>query len=296
MSIYVVEQLNSRNISRTQGKLKATRTFHVWDDATPISTPNEIARLFGSNGLPYYGEPFPGTTNIGAVDWSIARLDGHADLYVVTWEYQEFSGGGSITAPPPPAGPDEITAAATHGYVEVNATLSASHVDVWRVFDRATMIAMCSSSGPFPKGLPPFTPIQGTKVDSGGHPVSYILRQFDLNISLVRDGKWNIANMLSFVWKRNDTTFLDCPPGSVLYVGCYVNRIGERKFQFAHRFVYDQWFHMRQAPMRDMNGEVFLAVRSSTDPSSAAEDVRFIQPFPDLTELRRIDPIFRRVT
>lgn len=295
MSVYVVEQLNSRNVSRTQGKLKATRTFHVWDDATPITTPNTVSALFGSNGLPYFGEPFPGTTTLGAMDWSIAKVDGHADLWSVTWEYQEVTGGGTVVAPPPP-GPNEVTDASVHGYVEVNATLSASHVDVWRVYDRATIIAECSANGRFPKGLPPNTPIRGQKVDAGGHPVSYILRQFDINITLVRDGQFKPRNLLSFVWKRNDTAFLDCEPGSVLYCGANVNRIGERKFQYSHRFVYDQWFHMRQSAMRDMNGEVMCGPRSSTDNTSCAEDVRFIQPFPDLTELRNIDPLFAQVT
>lgn len=295
MSVYVVEQLGSRNVSRTQGKLKATRTFHVWDDGTAITTPNEIARLFGSNGLPYFGEPFPGTTNLGAIDWSLARVEGHSDLWAVTWEYQEMVGGGVIL-PPPPAGPDEVVDAAVHGYIEVNASLSASHIDVWRAFDRSTLIAQCAPGGTHALGLPAQQDIAGTKIDAGGRPVSYILRQFEVNITLVRDGRFRPRAMLSFVWKRNQTSFLDCEPGSVLYCGASVNRIGERKFQYNHKFVYDQLFHMRQSAMCDMNGEVMLGPRPGSPGMSCAEDVRFVQPFPDLTELRNIDPLFRKVT
>jgi hypothetical protein len=75
-----------------------------------------------------------------------------------------------------------------------------------------------------------------------------------------------------------------------------VNRIGERKFQYNHKFVYDQFFHMRQVPSRDMNGEVSLAPLPNVPGSSCAESVRFVQPFPDLTELRNIDSLFARVT
>jgi len=294
VSVYVVEQLGSRSVSRTQGKLKATRTFHVWDDATPLTTPNSISQLFGSNGLPYFGEPFPGTTSLGATDWSIARVEGQSDLWSVTWEYQEVSGGGTIS-PPPPA-PDEVTDAAVNGYIEVNASLSASHIDVFRSIDRATIIAQCSTNGRHALGIPDQFDIGGTRVDSGGHPVSFILRQFEVNITLVREGRFQPRNLLSFVWKRNRTAFLDCEPGSVIYCGCSVNRIGERKFQYNHKFVYDQFFHMRQVPSRDMNGEVFLAPLPNVPGSSCAETVRFVQPFPDLTELRNIDSLFLKVT
>jgi len=295
VSVNVVEQLGSRSVSRTQGKLKATRTFHVWDSATPLTTPNEISQLFGAYGLPYFGEPFPGTTSLGATDWSIARVDGQNDLWSVTWEYQEVTGGGTIVQPPPPA-PDEPTDAAVHGYIEVNASLSASHVDTWRAFDRATIIAQCATGGRHARGIPDQLNIGGTHIDAGGHPVSMILRQFEVNITLVRDGRFKPRNLLAFVWKRNETDFLDCEPGSVLYCGAAVNRIGERKFQYAHKFVYDQFFHMRQVPMRDMNGEALLGPRPGSPGMSSAEDVRFVQPFPDLTELRNIDTLFLKVT
>lgn len=295
MSVYVVEQLGSRDISRTQGKLRATRIFHVWEDGTPITTPNEVARLFGSNGLPYFGEPFPGTTNLGAIDWRIERADGHVDLWIVTWEYQEVTGGGVIVAPPPPD-PDEVTDAASPGYIEVNASLSASHVDIWRAIDRATIISMTAPGGPHALGQPQPFDIGGTYVDSGGYPVSFIMRQFEVNITLVREGRFRPRNMLSFVWKRNSTAFLDCQPGSVIYCGCSVNRIGERKFQYNHKFVYDEWFHMRQSPYRDQQGEVYLMRHPQVPGMSVAESVRWIQPFPDLTELRNIDPLFNKVT
>lgn len=295
MSVYVVEQLNSRSVSRTQGKLKGTRTFHVWDDGTPLTTPNSISALFGSNGLPYFGEPFPGTTSLGAIDWSIASVEGHRDLWLVTWEYQEVSGGGVIVQPPPP-GPDEVVDASVPGYIEVNATLSASHVDIWRAIDRATIIANCSASGVHALGLPGQVDIGGLRVDAGGNPVSYILRQFEINITLVREGRFRPLNLLSFVWKRNSTSFLDCQPGSVIYCGASVNRIGERKFQYNHKFIYDQWFHMRQSAMCDMNGDVLLGPRPGSPGMSAAEDVRFVQPFPDLTEFRNIDALFLKVT
>lgn len=169
-------------------------------------------------------------------------------------------------------------------------------MDIWRALDRATIIAQCSAGGIHALGIPAQQNIGGTPVDAGGHPVSYILRQFEVNITLVRDGRFRPRNLLSFVWKRNSTAFLDCEPGSVIYCGANVNRIGERKFQYSHKFVYDQWFHMRQAAMRDMNGEALLGPRPGSPGMSAAEDVRFVQPFPDLTELRNIDPLFLLVT
>lgn len=295
MSVYVIEQLGSRTVSRTQGKLRGTRSFHVYDDATPVETPNDVSRLFGSNGLPYFGEPFPGTVSLGAIDWTISKVDGHAALWLVTWEYQEVSGGGVIVQPPPP-GPDEVVDAAVPGYIEVNASLSASHVDAWRAIDNATMKANSAAGGTHPSGLPTAADMGGVFIDHAGNPVSFILRQFEINITLVRAGRFRPRNMLSYVWKRNSTSFLDCEPGSVIYAGCSVNRIGERLFQYNHKFVYDQWFHMRQSPARDLNGDPYLMSHPQSTLIKVCEYVRWIQPFPDLTELRNIDPLFNKVT
>jgi hypothetical protein len=292
MSLQVVEQLNSRSVSRTQGKLRGTRVFHVFDDTTPLTTPNEVSSLFGAGGLPYYGEPFPGTSGLGAIDWNIELADGHRDLWIVTWQYQEVAGGGVQ-----PPGPDEVTDPAAPGYIEVNATLSAAHVDIWRALNRATMDAnSLPNSTAHPLGVPDARDIRGTHVDSAGYPVSFILRQFELNITLVREGKFDIQKMLAFVWKRNSTAFLTCPAGSLIYCGCSANRIGERKFQYNHKFIFDEWYHMRQSPGRRADGEIYLANHPQVSGIKVAEYVRFIQPFPDLTELRSIDTLFSKVT
>jgi len=292
MSLQVVEQINSRAVSRSGGKLRATRTFHVWNTSTPITTPNEVSSLFGAGGLPYFGEPFPGTSGLGAIDWNIELADGHTDLWVVTWQYQEVEFGG-VTPP----GPGEVTDPAAPGYIEVNATLSAAHVDIWRAINRATMDANSLPNATLhPLGNPSALDIGGTPVDSAGYPVSFILRQFELNITLVREGKFDIQKMLAFVWKRNATAFLSCPAGSLIYCGCSANRIGERKFQYSHKFIYDEWYHMRQSPARQADGEVYLMNHPQISLIKVAEGVRFVQPFPDLTELRSIDTYFSKVT
>lgn len=293
MSMQAIEQLGSRQISRTQGKLRATRSFHVWDETSPIETPNDVYRLFGAGGLPYYGEPFPGQGNLGAIDWNIERVDGHNGLWRVTWEYQEVRFGFRTIVPPVEPAPDEIKDPTAPGYTEISATITASHVDTWRAIDRATIKAMCDpNNGPHRLGQPTMADIGGTRVDSGGHPVSYILRQFEVTIMIV-ESSFRPDRILPFLWKRNDAPIFYCEAGSVLYCGCTVNRIGVDAYQVHHRFSYDEWYHMRQAPGRDITGEIMLTTHPQNPLLATAEYVHWVQPYPDVTDLKNIDPLIR---
>jgi len=298
MSIQVVEQLGSRSVSRQQGKLKATRSFHVWDDTSPLTTPDAVGLLFGTNGLPRLREIFPGSRRLRAQDWTISLVSGHKDLWLVTWEYAElnisFATSGAVTT-----SNVETPDASTPGYSEVNATFSASHVDIWRAFSRASIDQMCSANGSHPAGMPNPGDIGGQPVDSGGRPPSYIVRQYELTISVTRFGTFEPASLVDFVWTRNAGTFLDCPPGSLLYCGATVNRVGPERYQYAHKFVYDQYYHMRQSPASDNAGNIMLTPQPPPPgppvPSHAIL-VEFIQPFPDLQSFALIDPLILKYT
>jgi hypothetical protein len=288
MSLVVVEQIGSRQVSRSQGKLTGSRSFHVYDDTTAIETPNQIARLFGSGGLPYFGEPFPGTTNLGAIDWNISKVDGHIGLWKVVWDYQEVVGGFTTTPPP-----DEIVDAATPGFIEVTASFTASHHPIWRAFTTSQIASLCLNTSTLcPLGVPTAADIGGVHVDSAGEPVSFIFRQFQITITTVREGRFKPRNFVPFLWTRNNREFLDCEPGSLLYTGCSVNRIGERKYQLGHAFVYDQFFHMHQSVGRDAGGKVLLRPHPTAPGIKVAEYVRFVQPYPDLADLRGMDSQF----
>lgn len=290
MSITVIEQIGSRQVSRSQGKLTGSRSFHVFDETTTLETPNDVARSFGSNGLPYFGEPFPGTTNLGAIDWTISKVDGHIGLWQVVWQYQEVAVGFSTE--PPPA-PDEIVDASVPGYLEVTANITAAHSLLWRAFSPGQMINMCSGTSTLcPLGVPTAQDIGGVEIDSGGEPVSFILRMFSLNITVVHEGRFRPRDTLTYMWARNDRVFLKCEPGSVLYTGCSVNRIGERKFNHTHTFVYDQYFHMHQSVGRDAAGKPLLKPHPQSPGIKVAEYVRWVQPYPDLADLRDIDSTF----
>jgi hypothetical protein len=278
VSVKVHERLESRDVSRIGGKLTARRQFHVFDDATPLATPGSVIVLFGSNGLPYYGEEFPESPNLRARDYRLSLVAGHRDLWAVEWEYSEAE-----LATFPQRQPGEV------GYTEVTARTIANFVDAWRVLSKPDIANKTKAGGDNQYGAGSTVDIGGTPIDAAGEPLQDVVRQIEIQITEVVGGVSSFAPYLEFVWRRNNSTFLGAQIGQLLYLGAQINRIDVAKYQFTHTFLLDRWWHMRQratkwsdgrTPLMDVNGR------------KHAESVTFVQPFPDYANFFAMSPNF----
>ena len=66
MTVVATEQLQTRSYAFAGGSTTGSRLFTIYDDAAVIDNPQTIVDLFGSNGIPYRGEPFPSIYNLFA--------------------------------------------------------------------------------------------------------------------------------------------------------------------------------------------------------------------------------------
>lgn len=281
MSVKIVEQLGSRQVSRTDGKLTARRSFHVWNDTTPLVSPVQVYALSGTGGLPYFTEPFPESPNLVARDYNISRVDGHQDLWLVEWDYQT---GDSLTGSQ--KDPTEI------GYVEISARLSASFVEAWRSLTPQAFAALMA--GPYPSGSNNSSrpDIGGTPIDVAGEPLQDVVRQVEIQIAETVGGVPNLSSMMAFVWRRNNTPFLGTPVGQLLYVGANVNRVDVDRFRMEHTFVLDRWWHMRQQPYKFPEGRIPLM---GIPGKQHAESVFLVQPFEGFANFFALSSNFRAV-
>jgi hypothetical protein len=283
VSVNVRELLDSRAIAKKGGKLTATRSFHVFNTATPLTSPATIATLFGTNGMPIYGEEFPESPNLLARDYEYALVSGHNDLWLVRWDYAEQEFGGTLPEKEP----------GQPGYVEISASISAERVNAWRSLSYSELTALTGSSGPYANGNSATKPdIGGDRIDVAGDPLQDVVRQVEITITEVRTGIPNLLFLLPYTWARNSTRFLNAPVGQLLYVGANINRIDINLFQFSHKFILDRWWHMRQMAVTDRTGNV-ITKPYGTPQIWRAETVQYVQGFPTLRDFFQMSPNFR---
>lgn len=295
MALTVTELLESRSVAKKGGRLTASRSFHVYDADSAIQTPGRLIASFGSSGLPQYGEQFPESSSLFARDYDISLVSGHNDLWIIRWEYAELEISGGVEIP-------EIEPGQPN-YVELSATISMTKVATWRTFTAAQIRTLVSAEGStqlFPNGsVTQSRDIGGQPVDINGEPIETAIPQVEITITEVAPGVPNLSGAMSFIWHRNSTAFLGAPIGQLLYAGVTVNRIGVNMFQYAHKFILDRWYFMRQTPLRNSLGEVQpadnpIVPSGGGSPYNVAKTVFFVQAFPDYANFFNISPNFRR--
>ncbi len=282
MAVTVIEAMQSQSVSTSSGESTGARTFHVWDDASPLTEPGSVAALFGTNGLPIYGDSFPGITDVNLIasDQSIKRLDGHIDTWRVDWVYKEA-----------PLSPLQQKDPLDVGYVEVSGDVRGEFVDVWRAMPASAIASLTSSGGPYPSGSPtvPFqTDIGGSPIDVAGEPVSALVRQAEVEFGVTMDSVPNVGFFGAFVGRRNSVSFNGAAVGKVLFVGAAVRRIGPWKWSIGLRFIADEHFHMRQAPKVNPDGTVQTGTYVNN--GIHANKVYFVQPYPDFANFYALSP------
>lgn len=260
----VHEQLQSRSLSVSGGKISGSRTFHVWDDGSPITQPVAIA--LGSNGMPAKGDLFPGETGVYAISYTADPLGDGANTWRVTWNY-----GPNILSP------------SDLGYVERTISTQAAFFDVYRVNVPSAF------GGNGSNGLD----IGGISIDSGGNPTSTIFLVMSLGlVENVREDTvpTRLATIASMVGKRNSNTFEGFAAGVLVYKGANSSRIGTGLFALSHDFEFRNDYHMVQQPRRNSQGDVILA--RSTTLGFVASHVYFVQPFPQTANFNLLSENF----
>lgn len=125
--------------------------------------------------------------------------------------------------------------------------------------------------------------IAGTSIDRGGQPMTTFTNQQDLQLTSRAERFENIpiGTSLGLLSKRNSAEFLGAPIGSLLYTGLSVQRDGVNSYNVTVSFVYDELFHRRQMPIKDVNGDMPMKnVGTADDPIQVAKVVHLLQPFP----------------
>ena len=258
MSQIVLEQMESRSYSSTGGKTSGSRTFVVYDDASPITEPAAIK--FGANGMPTAGDTFPGETDLYAQDFTVAHIPDSSYTWRVVWNYTP-TGGGSQQPTQNPSEP---------GYVQQSMEYSAQFVDRYRDNPGLTIPV---------DGTPDESDIGGRKIDAGGSPLSVLAMRHRLVIEeTVRatDIYRRSVQIRNAVGKRNAVAFFGAVKGSLVYEGGNARRTGLSVFSIEHRFLYDEYYHMAQKAALNSQREVI----TDTTALRQAATVRWIQPYP----------------
>lgn len=165
-----------------------------------------------------------------------------------------------------------MTAAGAGGttpFLGYTANVSGTYVDVWRAQDPPT------------SGAANNTDIGGTKIDSGGKPVSKLVVQSNVQVTRkVSIVPW--GNIWGAVGKRNDAIYDGAVIGQLLFTGISVNTIGLGLYEISYQYLSDSMLHCRQlAILEEADGRTMNL-------SNQAKDVRWVQPHPVLVSFSSV--------
>lgn len=265
MAVVCQEQQGSQTYDYSDGKVTASRTFKVWDDAGTLSSPNAVRALFGTgttpDAMPTRGSLFPSETGIYAQSYSI-RKEAGAFEWTVVWNYSNIT----ITSSPQPS---EV------GYVEWTTDIVAQFVE--QFVENPTYPADGTVSASEDQNLI----TGGIQRDIMGNPVSLLRYTTEIVISENFEVTSGLPAAIT-VWrsargKRNNATWEGAPKGTVVYKGASIRRIGINLFQVTHRLEEATDYHLVQYAERDATGTIPTAPINGRE---RAKKVLWRQPFP----------------
>lgn len=281
MALSVIEQVGSRPVQNDSGSWSGTRSFVVYNDSSPLTTPADVTDQFGTGGLPTFRDLFPDAAiPLLAVSPSVTALAGHTDTWSVVWRYVEMQ-----------LSPVQQRQSNDVGYVDISGDARGEFVDTWRVLTDSQIASLTASGGNYAYGTPAGSfqhDIGGTSIDVAGEPVSRLVRMSEVQLSVVANEPIKFADLESFVGRRNSATFWGASKGKLLFLGASQRRIEEYKWSIGFRFLHDQQFHMRQAPQVNPDGEPVLG--SYVNGGVHAQYVYFVQPYPEFANFYTLSP------
>jgi hypothetical protein len=271
VTIFVKEIRQSRPVETDLAIRSSSRVFHVWDDTGALIGPETIEGLFGTatnpTPMPAAGQTFPGLSQLKATEYHIEKEDDQRDLWRVVWDYEEIPGGGIDPGSP--------------GYTEWNFSAGREFAPMWRT-------KKGPADGAYPDlDIPPFGDVAnnheidifGIRNDTGGEPGTGLRLTQLLEVSKVYTVFPNFASITAAVGRRNSTLFYGAAIGSLVMLPCQSQRIAKSRFRLVFRFAWDEFFHLIQVPMRDINGIVIPVGGGLSFAKHCAREVYWRQPF-----------------
>lgn len=237
-----------------------------------------------------YDEPWG---DLGAVDSiSFQRVSDSDHVYesTVTW-------GTSF--------PDEYTSGSNIQFVDTgvsaitfNSRQATRMIDLYKATDLPTTAEQVSAGTTFYNATYIIQTIDASGgavsgVESldiaGGKPVKRPVRQVEIEITepwnkkisisptggAVNVGAWpDVTNYAStYVNTRNETAFLGCPAGTLLYKGASASSTSQHSYALVHRFIYDEKQHFNQVPLHNQWGLSNIATVSNAGGSGLTVQV-----------------------
>jgi len=272
MALVWINQNRSATFDR--GKWTGTQHYLVRDDADASINVYTIA----SAATTY--EPFGGgdeTTMATYMRFISATYtpvsDGMDKLWSAVFSYESTMGNGVSVTTVDSLSEQEV------GFTSIETSISATTVDIYRT--GATL--------PSDKSAPTLIDILGTKVDSSGDPISYVLPMTNISVRNVIYGRPGYAAIMALAGKTNDANYTVCGfaavKHSLLFTGCSSSRTAPNTYEINFQFTYDpNEYHLRQVALRDVDGRVLTtrvtpgAVITAANPERA-DQVYYKQPF-----------------
>jgi hypothetical protein len=270
----------SRSATFDRGKWSGTQNYLVRDDADASINVYTIA-----SGASTY-EPFGAgddTTMATYMRFVSATYtpvaDGMDKIWSAVFTYESTMGDGVnvVTA--------DVKTETEVGFTSIETNIREEAIDIWRT---GTTVP----SG----GTQNDNDIGGTKSDSAGEPISFLLPIASISIRNVIYGRPQYATIMAIAGKRNSASFVfgatgntfTCETGTLVFTGASTSRTGPNVYEINYQFNYDPTlYHMRQIAMRDLKG-VKTSRPTPGSPVSAtnvetASVVFWRQPFPSTT-------------
>lgn len=289
MAIVINQKPDGVRIGFDRGKFSGTSAYVILDDAGArinssdiMGSTSVLAKLAPSD---YYVGGSGALTDLGTywstrmrqVSFDLSQQDAGGFVWEATVNFDSNIGDASTT-------PVDQKNEQQAGFIAIEYSVQGEPVDVWRV--NPTM----------PTGgnidTPTETDIGGTKVDSGGEPISTFVNMARVTVRNVVVGR--PTPPLSSINSRNSAAFAigpySFPARSLLFTGVQISRVGVSTYEVVYSFAYDAQFHLRQVAQRlaetrevDVGALADTCTGSRTSGKAYAACVVFKQPFPSTT-------------
>ena len=271
----------SRTATFDRGKWSGSQNYLVRDTTDQAINVFDIAS--GASGYEVFGAGDDTTmdTYMRFVSATYTPVsDGMDKIWSAVFTFESTMGDGVNIATADVKTETEV------GFTSIETNIREEAIDIWRT---GTTVP----SG----GTQNDSDIGGTKSDSAGEPISFLLPIVSISIRNVIYGRPQYATIMAIAGKRNNASFtfgatgntFTCATGTLVFTGASTSRTGPNVYEINYQFNYDPTlYHMRQVAMRDLKG-VKTTRPTPGSPVSAsnvetAEVVFWRQPFPDTTD------------
>lgn len=279
-----------RSATYDRGKWSASQNYTVYDDTGVALNVYTIAN--NSPDYQYFGGYLGGDESSAKsyfrfVSHTITPVDNGADkIWSVSMQFESTIGDGSAVTTTDVKTETEI------GFSSFEVSIQPQVLEIW-----------CNNpslpSTDVLKSNPDLTDIitNANATFTGKEPVSYVGHIMNISVRNVIFGRPNYLTIASFIGKRNSAAFIfgynattsqnmTCAIGTLLFTGATTSRIGPNQYEVNYTFSYDdQFYHLRQSPLMDVNGVATVPKTANTALSAAnpwrAKAVYWKQPFPN---------------